>query len=815
MIFPAGLIVDESGKIYVADTGNHRVQVFRKGQDSEKIMKAVIVAGGGLSYKSQKGEYSNSIWDATEMSTNLAYRALIYQGFTSDTIYYLNPNTKLDLDGDGETDVDAPSGDVSPGDVPRVTTADLRQALTEWAIPKNNPSTGIEENVEALVLYLVDHGKDGLFQINDRDALNVSELSGWLDEVQKKISKIIVIYDACYSGSFLYPLKGDNRIIITSSTSDQLAWFVANGSVSFSSYFWSHIFNGQDVEKAFLFAREATGYKDGENQYPLMDDNNDGTYCYCDEDVCIPNQGYIPDGDLARNTYIGSHTPIIGDAPFFKVSVSLSEISDGTKTAVLSADEISDEDGIDRVWAVIRPPDYILPPSGNPVVNLPVVELVSDGNGRYKGEYDKFNVSGTYLIAVYARDTLGNTSSPKLAEVTVNKALKRKAIILVGKPLSNGIESLLGDFGNLAYTALGKNQGYSDDDIYFMSPIASGGVDGSPNLKSLEDTLDIWKDQTQDLVLYMVGESDIKDSMRVFRINEEETLSAGVLNAWLNDFQAHIPGKITVVYDSCDSATFLSSLAPPEGKEKERILIGSTDKDQPAHFVIDGKISFSKYFWDNVSVGKNVSNTFLAASASIKCLCENQNPQMDTDGDGVRNDLWDIEVAGNYFIGSGIMEADSNITALLTDVSPHQTLSDGKPEIWAKYPSKPEGYDIRAVIHPPKEIVDGSICYVTALKNEISLSHYNDAEKRYEPPPSYAYKEFSEAGEYIVSIYVKDDYQEIVSKPVTTKVCWKDNCWNKPPDADNDGVPDTDDIFLQTISSLMIRMSNMILTMTE
>ncbi len=766
VIFPAGLSVDESGKIYVADTGNHRVQVFRKGLDSDNIMKAIIVAGGGLD---DKENHPNNIWNATEMSANLAYRALIYQGFTSETIYYLSPKTNLDLDGNGETDVDTPSRVIPPGDVPHVMIEDLRCAVTEWAMPKGG------EHIESVLLYLVDHGNDGIFQINEKDALDVSDLAVWLNELQKKVPKIIVVYDACHSGSFLSPLKGNNRIIIASSASDELAWFVAEGSVSFSSYFWTHVFNGQDVEKAFLFAQKATGYTNTVNiQHPLMDDNSDGIYC--DKDGCIA------DGDLARNTYIGSHTPIIGDAPVFKVSVSPSEISDGTTTAVLSADEVSDEDGIDRVWAVIRPPDYILPPSGNPVVNLPVVELVTEGNGRYKGTYEKFDVSGTYLVAVYARDTLGNTSSPKLAEVTVNKALKRKAIILVGKPLSNGIESLLADFGNLAYTALGKNQGYSDDDIYFMSPIASGGVDGSPNLKSLEDTLDIWKDQTQDLVLYMVGESDIKDSMRVFRINEEETLSAGVLNAWLNDFQAHIPGKITVVYDSCDSATFLSSLAPPEGKEKERILIGSTDKDQPAHFVIDGKISFSKYFWNNVSVGKNVSDAFSASECSVRDICgrQNQNPKMDADSG----------IAGNYFIGAGIMQADSK-KPLIADVSPHQTLNQGKATIWAKLVNaSAASYNVRAVIYSPSGNVNSSVCYITELDNKISLS-YDSAENKYEGD----YENFSEPGEYIVSVYVQDKFLNIIAGPVVTKICWKDNCWNKPADSDGDGVPDADDIF--------------------
>jgi hypothetical protein len=42
------------------------------------------------------------------MVANFAYRALVYQGFTKDSIYYLSADTELDLDNNGQADdVDA------------------------------------------------------------------------------------------------------------------------------------------------------------------------------------------------------------------------------------------------------------------------------------------------------------------------------------------------------------------------------------------------------------------------------------------------------------------------------------------------------------------------------------------------------------------------------------------------------------------------------------------------------------------------------------------------------------------------------------
>ena len=75
----------------------------------------------------------NNLWDATEMNANFAYRALTYQGYTNDTIYYLSSDRNLDLNGDGIPDVD--------GDA---TNSNLQNAITQWA-----------KDGESLVLYLI------------------------------------------------------------------------------------------------------------------------------------------------------------------------------------------------------------------------------------------------------------------------------------------------------------------------------------------------------------------------------------------------------------------------------------------------------------------------------------------------------------------------------------------------------------------------------------------------------------------------------------------------------------------------------------
>ena len=71
--------------------------------------------------------------------------------------------------------------------------------------------------------------------MNGSETLSATLLKDWLNALQPTITgRIIVIYDACESGSFLSTLAGDNRIIITSTSSGENAYFLTQGSLSFS-----------------------------------------------------------------------------------------------------------------------------------------------------------------------------------------------------------------------------------------------------------------------------------------------------------------------------------------------------------------------------------------------------------------------------------------------------------------------------------------------------------------------------------------------------------------------------------------------------
>ena len=380
---PVGVCVSPTGKVYVSDTHNNRIQVFsQEGASSNiKTAKAIILAGSGPFT-------GNNIWEATEMCANYAYRALTYQGFTKDSIYYLSSDTDLDLDGNGiPDDVDA-----------NATNNNLKYAITTWA-----------KDTEDLFIYMVGHGGEGTFRIGELELLTAEDLDKWLDTIQGMIpGTVTILYDACRSGSFLSildPPSGRERILATSTSNNQEAIFGSQGTISFSFLFWARMFNGDSLYDSFYHATNSIGVTYRQN--PLLEGNGNG----------IGNEK--EDKDIVRVLKIGNETKSAGDIPVIG-SVPPARTVDGQTSALIYADNVIDADGISRVWAVITPPDYSPNSPDNPVTDLPVLELNSKGNNRYEGTYRTFTAAGTYTIAIFASDRRSVISLPKSTTVTVS-----------------------------------------------------------------------------------------------------------------------------------------------------------------------------------------------------------------------------------------------------------------------------------------------------------------------------------------------------------------------------------------------------------
>lgn len=765
---PRALVFDSQGWLYALDTNNNRIEVFSPWVSGGEVTKAVIVAGGGPFP-------GNTLWDSTQVSANFAYRSLAYQGFTKESIYYLSSDLSLDLDANGVADeVDAPP-----------TNASIEYALTEWAA-----------DADHVVVYLVDHGSDGKFRLSQNEELRASDVDQWLDTLQASLpGKVIVVYDACRSGSFLpvlTPPEDKERIVIASASATEDAYFVSQGSISFSSYFWNHVYDGLSVQTAYDLASQAITYTTN-LQHPQLDDNGDGL-----------SDG--SDGTLAANTYIGNGTQSQGEAPVI-TSVSDPQTINNTSTAQLQAAGVTDSDGIGRVWAVIRPPNYHQDISGA-VQSLPMIDLLSvDGQpGKYQNSYEYFNIAGTYQIAVYAKDRMGNPCVPKLTTVTVTNPLRRHAIIVAGGSTGDSLWPAIQSNAQRAYDAL-KFQGYSDADIYYMSAAGTTGVDCSPTLEFLEDYLELLStSNTQDLVLYLIGNGNTG----TFQINGTEILTASQLKSWLDSLQATIPGKVSIIYDACKAGSFVSQLTPPA--DKQRIIITSTGSNQSASFLSGGNISFSKYFWGKVFNGANLKDAFDNTKAAMALLGQlgiiNTTPQLDDNGNGVANEGGkDGRVARYYTPGVGIMIA--GVEPTVTAVVPEQAIGEAASAgIWAEVLAGSSAISrVWAVIKPPDYSAPDPSQPVTELPTIDLTSTGNN---RYEG----LYSNFTQQGIYNIAVYALD-VEGNVSLPLQTSVTQEQvitttttsvppattttttipptTTTSIEPDTDGDGMPDSTD----------------------
>jgi len=232
--------------IFVADSGNNRIQVFTQKKRSEGMTKAIIIAGGG-SYD------GNTIWDATQMNANYAYQSMLSNGIHPDEIFYLSASKNSlnqDMDNDGIPDID-----------------DVEKRNSLIKILSNNVN-----DADLLVIYLIDHGGyyenfpgiEGFFHLNDfEEPITASELNTYLELFKKQI---VLIIDACYSGHFIHRLSSKDRIIISSASANERASFLSQGTISFSHAFWSRIYKGNHVQESFDLA--TTQIKDNCSQTP-------------------------------------------------------------------------------------------------------------------------------------------------------------------------------------------------------------------------------------------------------------------------------------------------------------------------------------------------------------------------------------------------------------------------------------------------------------------------------------------------------------------------------------------------------------------
>jgi hypothetical protein len=338
--------------------------------DSRRTHKAILLAGG---------TGSDPWFEAVAYNTRLAYHALLAQSYAKDDIRVLSP---------------APIDDTVPVHG-TATVEKVREAIQDWA------AYGTQD----LVLYLVGTGEAGAFHLAQGEKLYAYQLSAWLSSIESDTElpgNIIVVYDGCHSGSFLEELKGNKRIVMASARADQSACLANGGVSSFSQFFWLQVLDGVNVRDAYREAQK-TIFLIGKKQVAELDDDGDGV-------------STTSDGQLAKLCHIGPGFSLGSDPPIIQTACPNRTLTSGN-SATIWVKDVTTTGTIRKVWAVVVPPDYQPGSSATPGVDFPSFQLKRLASGRYQAVYSGFTTSGQYLVTVFAKDTEGNVSQPKIIKV--------------------------------------------------------------------------------------------------------------------------------------------------------------------------------------------------------------------------------------------------------------------------------------------------------------------------------------------------------------------------------------------------------------
>jgi hypothetical protein len=254
--------------------------------------------------------------------------------------------------------------------------------------------------------------------IYPNEIITADQLKQYLDAFQATTGrKVVLIIEACKSGSFTDNLvvQGQNRIVVTSAD-NQDSYMQLQGRISFSQFFVDRLLTGDSLYQSYLKAK---------NQLPNMG---------------LPYSSMRPQlVEGVANTAI--QTMIGGDFAIASLFPEITETSPNrsiqTNTTQNFYAKLSSMEGIESVWAVVLPPDYVAPSTSSdltaPQVSLATITLADPDKDRtYDGIYNDFTKNGEYRITFYARNVNGNVTVSPQTVVTVAGGIETLSVTKSG-----------------------------------------------------------------------------------------------------------------------------------------------------------------------------------------------------------------------------------------------------------------------------------------------------------------------------------------------------------------------------------------------
>jgi len=303
------------------------------------------------------------------------------------------------------------------------------------------------------------------------------------------------------------------------------------------------------------------------------------------------------------------------------------------------------------------------------------------------------------------------------------------------------------DLSNIYY--LSHDPTYMKIDNKIINVVAN-----EPSIENMDYALKKWLfedgKQTNNLLLYMVGHG----GEDIFCLRSDEFLKVDTLKTWLNEIQEKISGKIIIIYDGCESGSFIDDLS-----NENRIIITSCEPGKNATFGLAGSLSFSFQFWNYIQIGADLKKAFEIGSRHMEAY---QTPQINTDGDKEVNEHEDdILACEKILIGFGNKPASDIpiITKVSQDVDLINTTT---ANIWIEAKDADGISDVWGIIIGPDSNMhlesNTPITELLNIKFTLNNGFYTAS-----------YDKFNKKGVYKILVYAKD-YKNYYSDPSIIKI---------------------------------------------
>jgi len=374
------------------------------------VGRVILLAGG-------RDAAGDLFWPTSNYLGNMAYTTFQRRRLVKEKVFYLNDRQAQDVDRDGfQEDVDAGA------------TMGAWEEAWDWARTRVNADS-------PLYVYLVGKGSQIGLEIGAGEILTAAQLLEDVNALEGATGvEVTLIVEGSHSGNFIRDLSNAGRPVIA-STGSGLAFYQAEGFISFSQYFLTDLFQGKSLQEAFVHSNQILRNLPGrfKDQDPGLEaegnliPNQPGDYLQTiDAIIGAPFElgdlsPEIKTGSLAAATggvgkrVVTQNRPITEDPLGPRLKLAQPQALQGVEIAA----RIDDAEGsLQTVRAMI------IPPAADDEVEAeltayPEIELLPDGSGRWVGIYSEFLAEGVYPVVIYAIDSAGNAAEPLRTTVLV------------------------------------------------------------------------------------------------------------------------------------------------------------------------------------------------------------------------------------------------------------------------------------------------------------------------------------------------------------------------------------------------------------